>query len=493
MASRNARATRYPSTMTAQGRHLLAPAPERQVFANRTLKMRSIRAVGYDMDYTLTQYKAEAFEEFAFSHASSRLAELGWPVGALAFEPHLTARGLVVDQDLGNLVKATRFGWVVRAKHGDRFLAQEEVRRAYLGTHIDLSEDRYVLLNSLFSLSEASLFAQGVELLDAGKLPGGMGYRDMFAAVVDSVDRIHRDGTLKQGVLADPGRFISLDGDIVACLLDQRASGKLLMLITNSEWSYTNEIMTHTFDPFLRGGDKWRDLFEIVVVSSSKPGFFTSSNPLYRVVDEERGLLEPHFGPLDSGGVFYGGNAQLLEESLGLIGDEILYVGDHLYGDVHYSKALRRWRTALILQELEAEIRALAEFKPTQARLSGLIDQRQRLETRLRAEQLAQLRATEGHSDPLGPGEDHLASIAETEAELSRLNTLMAPLKDEASRLQNQGWGTLTRAKQDKSLFFRQIERYADIYTSRVSNLLYPGPYANFRMGRLPLPHDPGT
>ena len=36
-----------------------------------------------------------------------------------------------------------------------------------------------------------------------------------------------------------------------------------------------------------------------------------------------------------------------------------------------------------------------------------------------------------------------------------------------------------------------QIERYADIYTSRVSNLLFPGPYATFRMGRLALPHDP--
>ena len=477
--------------MPAQDRRFPEPAPERRVFANRTLKMKSIRAVGYDMDYTLTQYKAEAFEEFAFSHAVGLLAELGWPVGALSFDATSTARGLVVDQDLGNLVKATRFGWVVRARHGSRFLDHDEVRSAYLGTPIDLSEDRYVLLNSLFSLSEASLFAQGVALLDAGKLPGGMGYRELFGAVVDSVDRVHRDGTLKQGVLSDPGRFIALDGDIVTSLLDQRASGKLLMLITNSEWSYTSKIMTHTFDPFLSGGDTWRDLFEIVVVSSAKPGFFTSSNPLYRVVDEELGLLEPHFGPLDRGGVFYGGNAQLLEESLGLIGDEILYVGDHLYGDVHYSKALRRWRTALILQELEAEIRALAEFEPTQARLSALIDQRRELETRLGAQRLAQLRAAEGYADPLGPSEDHPASISETEAELAELDKLMAPLKAEASRVQNEGWGTLTRAKQDKSLFFRQIERYADIYTSRVSNLLFPGPYATFRMERLALPHDP--
>ena len=467
------------------------PAGERRVFANRTLKMDSIRAVGYDMDYTLTQYKAEAFEEFAFFHASGRLAGLGWPVENLSYDPSSTTRGLVVDQELGNLVKATRFGWVIRARHGRRFLDQDEIRSAYLGTHVDLSEDRYVLLNSLFSLSEANLFTQGVELLDAGLLPGGGGYREVFAEVVESVNGVHRDGSLKKGVLADPARFISLDGDVVASLLDQKMSGKLLMLITNSEWKYTNEIMTFTFDPFLGDGQTWRDLFEIVVVSSSKPGFFTSSNPLYRVVDEARGLLEPHFGPVGGGGVFHGGNAQLLEESLGLIGDEILYVGDHLYGDVHFSKGLRRWRTALILQELEAEVHALAEFQPIQARLSELVDQREKLERQLGAQRLARLRATEGYADPMAISENLQASILETEAELSQINRQMAPLKDQASQLQNQGWGTLTRAKQDKSLFLRQIERYADIYTSRVSNLLFPGPYATFRMGRQTLPHDP--
>jgi hypothetical protein len=49
----------------------------------------------------------------------------------------------------------------------------------------------------------------------------------------------------------------------------------------------------------------------------------------------------------------------------------------------------------------------------------------------------------------------------------------------------------MMRAGADKSLLARQVERYADIYTSRVSNLLYPGPYATYRTSRLDLPHDP--
>ena len=46
------------------------------------------------------------------------------------------------------------------------------------------------------------------------------------------------------------------------------------------------------------------------------------------------------------------------------------------------------------------------------------------------------------------------------------------------------------RAGIDKSLFARQVERYADVYTSRVSNFLAVGPYAILRAGRLSLPHD---
>ncbi len=377
------------------------PSPERRVFTNRTLNMRSIRAIGYDMDYTLTQYNAEAWEECAFGHAQSRLASLGWPVQSLEFDAEMVSRGLVMDLELGNLLKATRFGWVIRSMHGTRFLDYRELRRAYSGTLVDLSEDRYVFLNTLFSLSEASLFAQCVELLDAGKLPSGVGYGELFGAVRSAIDGAHRDGLLKADVLADPERFIELDSDIVDSLLDQKHAGKRMMLITNSEWSFANEIMTYTFDRYMPEGQTWRDLFGTVIVSAAKPGFFTSSNPLYKVVDEERGLLEPHHGSIEHGDIFYGGNARLVEAYLGLSGDEILYVGDHLYGDVHFSKALLRWRTALILQELESESRALSGFLPSQQRLGDLMAQKELLEARLSALRLPAPRARDGYADPM--------------------------------------------------------------------------------------------
>jgi hypothetical protein len=46
------------------------------------------------------------------------------------------------------------------------------------------------------------------------------------------------------------------------------------------------------------------------------------------------------------------------------------------------------------------------------------------------------------------------------------------------------------RAGNDKSHMARQVERHADIYMSRVSNLMHATPFAYFRAPRGSLPHD---
>jgi hypothetical protein len=53
-------------------------------------------------------------------------------------------------------------------------------------------------------------------------------------------------------------------------------------------------------------------------------------------------------------------------------------------------------------------------------------------------------------------------------------------------------WGLMMRTGNDKSHLARQVERYADIYMSRVSNFLYETPFAYLRAPRGYLPHDDG-
>ena len=56
----------------------------RGLFCNRTLNLRNIEAIGYDMDYTLVHYRVELWEERAYSYVKSGLAAQGWPVDDLA-------------------------------------------------------------------------------------------------------------------------------------------------------------------------------------------------------------------------------------------------------------------------------------------------------------------------------------------------------------------------------------------------------------------------
>ncbi len=466
------------------------PARSRRIFGNRTLNMRSIKAIGYDMDYTIIHYNVEEWERTAFDYTRDRLVAAGWPVADLEFDLAGVIRGLTIDAELGNLVKPTRFGYVIRGAHGTRRLDYDELRTAYAGTFVDLAEDRWVFLNTLFSLSEASLFAQLVERLDRNELPGRMSYSDLYQAVRATLDEAHMPGRLKEEILADPGRFVIQDPDAVMTLLDQLEAGKRLLLITNSEWEYTSRIMEYAFDPHLPTGMSWRDLFEAVIVSADKPAFFTASRPLYRIVDEDSGFLRPQMGPLDPGGVFVGGCAPDLENHLGIYGDEILYVGDHLFSDVSVSKALLRWRTALILRELESEIEAADRFSDDEALLTELMDRKTDLERALAASRLDQLRERSGRAEPIGGSPPPEERIAELREALAAIDEQIAPLAQASGRQRNEAWGPLMRSGNDKSLFARQVERYADVYTSRVSNFLEATPYAYLRAARGSLPHD---
>lgn len=114
--------------------HLGIPDPfsarysQRGIFCSRTLNLRSISAIGYDMDYTLMHYNVTAWEGRAYDYCMDNLRNMGFPVDGLAFDPELVIRGLVIDKEKGNLVKADRFGYVKRAMHGTRMLSTREVR-----------------------------------------------------------------------------------------------------------------------------------------------------------------------------------------------------------------------------------------------------------------------------------------------------------------------------------------------------------------------------
>jgi HAD superfamily 5'-nucleotidase-like hydrolase len=463
---------------------------DRGIFCNRTLNLRSIAAIGYDMDYTLVHYNVDEWERRAYEHIQQKLVDQGWPLTDLQFDPTTVVRGLIIDTELGNIVKANRFGYIKQARHGTVPMNFTVQRRLYGRTIVDLAERRWVFLNTLFSLSEACMYSQLVDLLDKGVLPRVLSHDDLYDVIRTSLDDTHMEGILKTEIIADPERFIELDPDLPLTLLDQRHADKKILLITNSEWSYTRAMMEYAFDRYLPGDTTWRDLFDLVIVSARKPAFFSTNHPFFEVTNDE-GLLKPVVGAPQEGGIYLGGNAAGVEKHLGISGDNILYVGDHLFSDVHVTKNLLRWRTGLIVRELEAEIAATEAFGKRERRLAQLMDEKEKLEheqSRLRL--LLQRKRRRYGPQPKEAVKDLESKLSDLRSKLNALDKKISPLAEAAGGVSNSRWGPLMRAGNDKSHMARQIERHADIYMSRVSNMMHSTPFAYFRSPKGSLPHD---
>eukprot|EP00850_Spirogloea_muscicola_P003951 SM000016S01939 [mRNA] locus=s16:762582:774087:- [translate_table: standard] len=477
----------------------------RGIYCSRTLNLRSITTIGYDMDYTLIHYNVNAWEGRAYDYGMANLRAKGYPVDGLKFDPDLVIRGLIVDKENGNLVKADRFGYVKRAMHGTQMLSNRAISGAYGREFVDLrDEHRWEFLNTLFSVSEAVMYMQMVEQLDAGRLPPDIGPQDyqglfkvLFLVVSKALFRAHVEGQLKAEIINAPDKFVELDPELPMALLDQKEAGKRLLLITNSDYQYTRTMMEHSFDRFLPNGIKWRKLFDMVIVSAQKPDFFSKNHPLYEIVTED-GLMRPCF-KASSGGLYCGGSAQMVEKALGFAGQETLYVGDHIYTDVSQSKVHLRWRTALILRELEKEVDALEKGREHREKLIELMARKDTLGDVFNQLRLAlQRRSTDKQAQTKEASRMSDVELTENMQRLlvlmERLDHVIAPMLEHDGHYFSSRWGYLSRSGLwDKSHLTRQTEKYADIYTSRVSNFLRYTPFMYFRAHSQSLAHDRNT
>ena len=243
-------------------------------------------------------------------------------------------------------------------------------------------------------------------------------------------------------------------------------------------------------DPWLPTGTSWQSLFDLVIVGARKPEFFSARGPLFRVVDE-RGLLEPCVAGPEGPGVYLGGHAGLVEDYLGVSGAEILYVGDHLYTDVRVSKDIRRWRTGLIVRELEDELAEREARRDDQTHLDRLMSEKSQLEYEQAQWRLVLQRIERGYGPAPGVTRDVVeARLGRLRSRVERLDEEVGPLAVALGSLSNRLWGPLMHAGNDRSLLASQVEMHADIYMSRVSNLMVYTPFAYLRAPRGQLPHD---
>ncbi len=386
-------------------------------------------------------------------------------------------QGLIIDKKRGNLLKVSRFGKVKSSYHGLTPLDFKLQQELYGSGVIDLSDPHFQSLDTNFSVSHGVLYSQLVEYKK--NHPGLPDFESMADEVKEVIDICHSDGTLKNEVRKNISRFIIQDEEVVTLLERYKRYGKKLLVITNSDFNYTKLLLDHTINPFLKEHQSWEDLFEITITLAMKPRFFTIKSHFLEI-DSKTGLMKNAVGKITKG-IYQGGFAGQLQKDLELRGDEILYLGDHIYGDVVSIKKTFNWRTALVLDPLAEEIKAIKKSAPIQEKINAKMLEKEILENKLND---LDLKKNEFNI------EVSKEEINKLFMEIDQINTEISESLDEHKKYFNPYWGEMMRAGLEESRFADQVEKYACIYMTKVADLINYSPRTYFRPLRRVLPHE---
>uniref|UniRef100_A0A671U6U4 5'-nucleotidase, cytosolic IIb n=1 Tax=Sparus aurata TaxID=8175 RepID=A0A671U6U4_SPAAU len=458
--------------------------PYHRVFVNRSLAMEKIKCFGFDMDYTLAVYKSPEYESLGFELTVERLVSIGYPQELLSFvyDPSFPTRGLVFDTMYGNLLKVDAYGNILVCVHGFNFLRGPEIRERYPNKFIQRDDtERFYILNTLFNLPETYLFACLVDFFsncdtytscETGFKNGDlfMSYKSMFQDVRDAVDWVHFKGTLKEKTVENLEKYVVKDGKLPLLLSRMNEVAKVF-LATNSDYKYTDKIMTYLFD-FPHGPKAgtshrpWQSYFDLILVDARKPLFFGEGTVL-RQVDTTTGRLKigTYTGPLQHGIVYSGGSSDIVCDLLGAKGKDIVYIGDHIFGDILKSKKRQGWRTFLVIPELAQELHTDISIPlPPPPALVLIVF--------------------------LSPSFlRHLDSSSNERPDISTIQRRVKKVTHDMDMCYGM-MGSLFRSGSRQTLFASQVMRYADLYAASFINLLYyPFSYL-FRAAHVLMPHE---
>jgi hypothetical protein len=215
-----------------------------------------------------------------------------------------------------------------------------------------------------------------------------------------------------------------------------------------------------------------------VITFSQKPRFFYDNLKFLKVnpADGSMTNLNDKLVP----GIYQGGCAEVFTKDLGLEGDEILYIGDHIYGDILRLKKDCGWRTAMVIEELEKEVETNKKAEPINAEIEVLMKKKEPQE-----DELTELMTMK--IEKQGADENKIEIL---QKQISEIDGQISALIKKQQGMYNDRWGQLMRAGNEESYFAYQVDRYACIYMTRLSELLELSPRTYFRAPRKPLSHE---
>ncbi|ODN06226.1 Cytosolic purine 5'-nucleotidase [Orchesella cincta] len=425
----------------------------------------------------MLMYKSPQYETLGFNLVKARLVQMGYPkeLDEFVYDPSFPIRGLWFDSHLGNLLKVDAYGNILVCCHGFRFLKQSEVYELYPSKFLSLDESRVYVLNTLFNLPETYLLACLIDFFtnasDTSIEPTGvrcgdlfMSYKSIFQDVRNAVDWVHEKGDLKRKTVENLEEYVVKDDRLPMLLTRMREFGAKVFLLTNSEYWYSEKIMKYLFD-FPGQSKTWTEFFDYIVLDARKPLFFKEGTIL-RQVDTQSGALKigSHTGPLKQGQIYSGGSCDVFTELIGANGKDVLYIGDHIFGDILKSKKIRGWRTFLIVPELVQELHVWTDK-------CSLFEKLQNLDVML------------------GETYKNLDSSTKERPDISKIRGAIKEVTHQMDMSYGM-LGSLFRSGSRQTFFSSQVVRYADLYAATFLNLIYyPFSYM-FRAPAMLMPHE---
>jgi HAD superfamily 5'-nucleotidase-like hydrolase len=453
-----------------------------KVYVNRTLNLKRIRYIGFDMDHTLIRYNSANFEELAHRIMLEKLvADKGYPdsILKLSFSFDRAIRGLVIDEVRGNILKLSRHAAIRGSYHGLKPIDFKTQSQVYKSTYIDLRDPNYETIDTSFSIAYAGLFMQLVELKETTEKDRLPDFHTIAEDVTLVLDRGHRDGSIKNVVRGNLDNFIVKDPDVVKGLERFKKHGKQLFVVTNSDFSYTKLLLDYAINPYLSEHKSWMELFDYTITSSAKPRFFIDDARFLKIDPKTETMtnMEQKLTP----GIYQGGCARVFTNDLEADPDEILYIGDHIYGDIVRLKKDCAWRTALVVEELDAEIKKEKEALPIIDQINTLMDQKLPMEVKV--DELISAQIERGHTK-------HEKEIESLLHQISEIDKKISPLIRQQQKIFNPYWGEVMHVGIEESYFAYQVDRFACVYMAKLSDLLAVSPRTYFRSHKRPMPHE---
>ena len=479
--------------------HGMSIAKQDRVYANRNLRMATIDWIGFDMDYTLAIYRQEAMDALSVHLTAERMVQRGYPASLkdLAFDTRFPIRGLLIDKKLGNILKVDRHKVVSLGFHGTQPLKRAELDALYQHEPLKLGSERFHWIDTLFALCEVTSYAAIITALN--QLEQDFDPNQVFLDVRASIDQAHQEGAVYKHVTADLPKYIQRDPELPRTLHKLRSSGKRLFVLTNSPYHYTNTLMSYLLGEGEDQYQNWTQYFDVVVCSSKKPTWFRGAKngetiPFLKrtsALADKDPAKKVETGPFEKGAIYEGGCLQEFEKRLKLEGPRVLYVGDHIYGDILRSKKDSGWRTAFVIQELDQELDALAQSDGLRIRRRQLAEARPYFEDELRyyAAKFKEI-AKSGEEGERLLKERAKGHIDRVRNELSTLEAEYDELEAQVNETFHPYWGSLLKEMNGLSIFGQQVDTYADIYMRRVSSLGIYSPTQFFRSPHDLMPHE---